>query len=341
VTITMQRGQMTPRERVAAARRGQPVDRMPVSVWRHFPVTDMTAEGLAEATVDFQRRLDWDLVKLMPPGVYSIIDYGVVTDWIPNANGVRTPRGLRVTRSDQWSELPRLDARSGFLGQQNRALQLTLQQLGTEVPALQTVFSPLTTARKLAGDAVFEHMRADPFVFESAFQAIVEATTDFVQDAVEMGAGIFYATQCATGSTLTDTELVAWEVEPARRILAQAVRASAPIIVHIHGEAPRLNAFRLLGADGVNWHDRTARPALAAARAEMPDTLLVGGLDGVGTLSGGTPAAITTEVREAIAATAGRGLLLAPGCVIPIATPEEQLDALREAVAQAPMPSLA
>jgi len=332
---------MTHRERVTAAKRGQPVDRMPVSVWRHFPTTDMTAEGLAVATVDFQRRFDWDLVKLMPPGVYSIIDYGVETDWIPNANGVRTPRGLRVTRTDQWSELPRLDARRGFLGQQNRALQLTLQELGTDVPVLQTVFSPLTTARKLAGDALFEHMRVDPFAFESAFQAIVETTTEFVQDAVDTGAGIFYATQCATGSTLTDTELVAWEVEPARRILAQAVRAGVVVIVHIHGEAPRLNAFRALGVDGLNWHDRTARPGLAAAREERPDTLLVGGLDGVGTLPSGTPEAITTEVREAIATTDGRGLLLAPGCVIPIATPDEQLDALREAVAQAPMPSLA
>jgi len=311
--------------------RDQPIDRPPVSVWRHFPVVDMTAAGLAEATVGFQRRFEWDLVKFMPTGVYSIVDYGVETDWIPNPNGIRTPRAPRVTAPEQWRALPRLDARAGFLGQQNRALQLTLQQLGQDVPVLQTVFSPLTTARKLAGDALFEHLRADPFGFGEAFETIVETTTNFVQDALDLGAGIFYATQCGTGSTLSDVELVAWEIEPARRILERAMRSTQPVIVHIHGDAPRLDAFRGLPVDGFNWHDRTARPSLSEARILAPDKLLVGGLDGPGTLRNGSPAAIGREADDALGQTGGQGLVLAPGCVIPIATPEEHLDALRSA----------
>src|SRR6266487_4380954 len=162
MTLTALPDRMTHRERLMAAMRGADLDRPPVSVWRHFPIVDMTAAGLADATVAYQKQFDWDLVKFMPTGVYSVVDYGVETDWIPNNRGVRTPRALRITHPDQWRQLPRLKARDGFLGQQNRALQLTVQQLGTDVPILQTVFSPLTTARKLAGDAVFQHLPDGP-----------------------------------------------------------------------------------------------------------------------------------------------------------------------------------
>ncbi|HZS87261.1 MAG TPA: hypothetical protein VFE42_07220 [Chloroflexota bacterium] len=79
--------------RVEAAFKGLPVDRSPVTFWQHLPGHDHTADLLASATLDFQRRFDLDLVKLMPTGMYSVIDYGVeirladndvgTTDWWP------------------------------------------------------------------------------------------------------------------------------------------------------------------------------------------------------------------------------------------------------------------
>src|SRR5262249_13706829 len=197
---------------------------------------------------------------------------------------------------------------------------------------LQTVFSPLTTARKLAGDAVFEHLRADPFGFADAFEGILETTAEFVTEALDLGTGVFYATQCATGTTLSNTELLAWEIEPARRILERAVRSTQPVLVHIHGDAPRLDAFRALPVHALNWHDRTGRPSLAEARVLAPDKLVVGGLDGSGTLLRGSPEVIEAETRDAVHQTDGRGLVLAPRCVIPMDTPEENLDALRSVV---------
>ena len=63
------RGAMTHRERVEAALKGEAVDRMPISIWHHFPERDATADGLTAATVERQRQLDFDLVKLMPTGL--------------------------------------------------------------------------------------------------------------------------------------------------------------------------------------------------------------------------------------------------------------------------------
>jgi len=59
--------------------------------------------------------------------------------------------------------------------------------------------------------------------------------------------------------------------------------------------------------------------------------LLAGGLDQDGTLLHGPVEAIQREVRDAIAQTGGRRLLVAPGCVAPIATPDAHYRAVVEA----------
>mgnify|MGYP002685174139 CR=1 FL=1 len=59
-----------------------------------------------------------------------------------------------VTRAEQWPTLDQLDVTRGYLGNQIEAVRLVAAELNGDVPILQTVFSPLTTAVKLAGDRV-------------------------------------------------------------------------------------------------------------------------------------------------------------------------------------------
>ena len=72
---------MTKRERVLAALARKPVDRPPVSFWRHVPDVDHTARGLAAAMLAFQRRWDLDFIKLMSSGVYCVEDWGCTVAW--------------------------------------------------------------------------------------------------------------------------------------------------------------------------------------------------------------------------------------------------------------------
>ena len=53
---------MDKRERLQAAIKGEPVDRVPVALWRHFPVDDQRPEDLAAATIEFQTQYDFDFV---------------------------------------------------------------------------------------------------------------------------------------------------------------------------------------------------------------------------------------------------------------------------------------
>src|ERR1700674_2737571 len=61
---------MSKRERVLGALSGKDVDRVPISIWGHFPSDPHRASDLARLTVENQRRYDWDFVKMMPSGMY-------------------------------------------------------------------------------------------------------------------------------------------------------------------------------------------------------------------------------------------------------------------------------
>ena len=67
---------MNKRGRVYAALEGQPVDLIPLSLWRHFHKQDQTPTGLASATLAFYHTYNFDLIKLTPSGLYAIEDWG-------------------------------------------------------------------------------------------------------------------------------------------------------------------------------------------------------------------------------------------------------------------------
>ena len=194
-------------ERMRAALRGREVDRPPVSLWRHWPVEDETAAGLAAAMLRWQRDYDFDLVKMMPTGTYGIEDWGASTIYEPNDHGVRTVVRYGVTRAEQWPTLDQLDVTRGYLGNQIEAVRLVAAELNGDVPILQTVFSPLTTAVKLAGDRVFADLRLRPELLKAGLQMIAETTARFAKESLRAGAdGVFFATQCATHRLLAEAE---------------------------------------------------------------------------------------------------------------------------------------
>lgn len=305
--------EMTHRERVNAALRGAPTDRPPISLWRHFGGIDMTASGLADAMVGFQQEYDFDFVKFMPTGTYTIIDWGAETEWVPNDHGIRTVRRLPVQRAEDWPRLPLLDTATGVLGMVNDALALAVGQLGPDVPVLQTIFSPLATARKLGGEATLAHLRRDPDQFAEGMETITAMTASLIADAVRRGADLFYVLQSGTADVLTRDEFVRWETAYARRLLAGL--GDTLVVLHTHGDHLWFEDVADWPVSGINWHDRSAGPSLARAR-NITDRGLLGGVDAWTALRSGTPADVEATVIDAVRQGGGR-LVVAPGCVIP------------------------
>jgi uroporphyrinogen decarboxylase len=319
-------------ERIRAALKGEEADRVPIALWRHWPPDDETADGLAAVTLRWQQAYDFDLVKLTPTGTYGIEDWGGRTVYTSADHGMRTIVRHGVTSLDQWPRLTQLDVTQGYLGNQIAATRLVADGLQKSAPLLQTVFSPLTTARKLAGDRIFADLRLHPETFKQGLQIIAETHARFAEESIRAGAdGIFFATQCDSYQLLSEAEYREFG-ESYDRIILDAVRPEAEIImIHAHGHDVMFDLVASYPADAINWHDRITAPSLREAMARFPG-MVVGGIDEWHTLREGPADAIQAQVRDAIAQTGGRRLMVGSGCVVPINTSPLYLRAAREAV---------
>ena len=318
-------------ERIRAAIKGEEVDHVPISLWKHWPVDDETPEGLAAITLSWQKEYDFDLVKFMPTGTYGIEDWGAETIYEPNYNGVRTVTKFGVNDVAQWPKLETLDVTKGYLGNQIEALRLSAEQLQNSAPILQTIFSPLTTARKLAGERVFTDLRRQPDLFKEGLQIIADTTVQFALESLRVGAhGMFFASQCDTYQLLNEAEYKEFG-EYFDLIVLNAVQEAEFNMVHAHGQDIMFDLMSRYPANMFNWHDRLTWPTLKEAK-ERFSGLLVGGVSERDTLVHGPVEAIQAEVKDAIAQTNGRSLMIGPGCVALGNVPAVHFRAVIEAV---------
>jgi uroporphyrinogen decarboxylase len=319
------------RERVHAALRGQVVDRLPVSMWRHFHKQDQSPERLAQATLQFARRYDLDLIKVTPSGLYGIEDWGAS---IRLSNEDHIPPQLKrpvIEEPPEWRELVALSVEEGALGRELLALAAIRAGLAQDdTPVLMTLFSPLTLAYKLAGEAVKEHLREHPSDLHFGLATIAETTVRFGVATLGAGAnGIFFATQLARSDWLTTEEYQEFGERYDLIVLEHLAQLTDLAVLHLHGRHVFFDLVHHYPVSAVNWHDRETRPSLYEAGLRTHKALMAG-VD-CNMLATGTPEEITRQVRNARQQTGGQGLILAPACVVPPEAPDENLQALVEA----------
>lgn len=323
-------------ERIQAALKGAEVDRAPVSLWRHFPGDDQTAPGLAKAMVEWQRKYDFDFVKFMPTGMYGVHDWGAQTEYGPGFGGSRILVKAGVTDPNQWPKLPDLDITLGAYGQELEAIRLAAAELDHTVPIFQTVFSPSTTAMKLRGKATIDDMRQHPELIKAGLEIITEVTISFALACVRAGAdGTFFATQGASSQVMTEDEYKEFGVPYDVRVL-ETVRNEGKInMIHVHGEDVYWELAASYPVDMINWHDRTTFPNLRQAKDRFQG-VLVGGIERL-EIAQGPADQVRAQARDAIEQTGGRRLVVAPSCVIPTNTPEENIRAVIAEVQATPV----
>ncbi|MGH2404290.1 MAG: uroporphyrinogen decarboxylase family protein, partial [bacterium] len=197
---------------------------------------------------------------------------------------------------------------------------------------LATVFSPLTIARKLAGEtSLLRYIRDSIDEMHEGLDIIAETTGQFASECLAAGAdGIFLATQCASTAYMTVEEYEEFGRPYDLRVL-DAARAAEIVILHIHGERIMFEQFTDYPVHALNWHDRKTEPTLKEARETYSGTL-AGGLDAMETIGAATADKVTAEVKDALAQTGGKRHIVAAGCVIPIDASEANLRAVRQAV---------
>src|SRR5258707_9659139 len=125
---------MDKRERLQATVRGEPVDRVAVALWRHFPVDDQDPAALAAATIEWQTQYDFDLVKVTPASSFCLKDWGAQDQWTGNPEGTREYTNRVIQPPDDWAGLKSLDPGRGHLGRQLEALRLIRAGLSADTP---------------------------------------------------------------------------------------------------------------------------------------------------------------------------------------------------------------
>ncbi len=325
---------MTHRERIDAAIRGRKTDRVPVALWRHFPVDDETADGLAQSVTRFQSEYDFDLVKVTHASGYPAEAWGAELVAAGNEEGTRNYLRRPVVEPDDWHALEPLAAGNEVYAREFSALEKVRRNVGPDVHVLCTVFSPLTIAKQLASrDVMLRHLRENPQDLEAGLRTVTDSTALFAAESLAHGAdGIFFATQFAQRDILADEEYESFGVPFDLAVLEAARPAADVILLHLHGLEPMYDLCGRYDADIVNWHDRETAPSLAEGLAQLDRGAVLGGIGRRAPLAEGSPEEVTSQARQAIEATGARRLIVGAGCVTLVTTPEENLLALKEAV---------
>jgi len=322
---------MTKEERIQAALRREPVDRVPIALWRHFPGDDQNPESLARVTLAFQERFDFDFIKVSPSNAFCAADWGSKTIYQGHENGTREYVEYAVKEAKGWQRLKPLNVTRGVLGEQLECLRFLHGEIGGRVPFIQTVFNPLMVAKYLAGPEFIIHLRRYPREFKRALSVIGKTMSDFAREAIRAGAdGIFLAVQHASYHLLSEGEYREFGI-PYDLQIVEAASDGWFNLLHIHGEKIMFDLLSDYPVQAVNWHTRTTSPTLRDAQSRFSGAL-VGGLGLWDPLVRGSPEEVKAQVNEAIAQTGGRGLIVGAGCVVPITAPQINIRAAREAV---------
>ena len=322
---------LTNRERVLAALRGEEVDRVPVSAWGHDFLREWTAEGLAEATLQAYRRYDWDFIKVNPRASYYAEDWGC--RYQPSGRPDAPPQTLAVAvkSAADLRRLRPLDPSEGAYGEQLAALRLIRDGLSGEAPFIQTVFSPLAVASRLAGshEPISQYMEEEPQALEAALGVIGETLAAYARACLEAGAdGIFFASVEWGSRSYISAEQYSHFGRPFDLKVLKAVQGASFNLLHVCRNNNMLTDLLDYPVHAFHWATTGAdNPSLADILART-DKAVMGGVSHDSTILSSRPEDVTAEARAAIEATGGRRFLLAPGCSIAPTTPEANLRAM-------------
>jgi uroporphyrinogen decarboxylase len=291
---------------------------------------------LAEATVALHRQFDTDLIKLTPSGLYAIQDWGATLRFGLDEDTAPVPTRPTVASADDWMRLPPLDVQNGALKRELEMIERVVGIVGDSVPVLMTIFSPLTLALKLrwgpaSKSQVIDDLRNNPAELHRGLEVICDVTRAYALASLDAGAsGIFFATQLASKEQLTVAEYKEFGVDYDLPVLEAVQGRSRITMLHLCGGEVMFDLSSKYPCNVVSWAGTDDGVTVGEARRQT-DKCLATGLT-LSTLETGTPGEVREAVHSIVREAGGRGLILAPACVVPGPCPDANLAAARRAV---------
>jgi uroporphyrinogen decarboxylase len=302
-------------ELIKNAFKAEATDRVPYSIWKHFPEHDKTPEGLLKAQIDFQKKFDSDIMKISISGRAFASDFGAELGGYDPTSGSRICVKYPIETIEDWENVKSIDVKSGEFGAQVKVMELIYNKISGKIPTMMTVFSPLMVASQIDPN-IIQHYRENPQLIKTYFKIIISAMTEFTKASLEAGAtGIFLATQ-HFNNRLTDQERTELAFNPMKSLIRKTLKKDNFLVLHLHGDNPDYELATKLPINAINWHDQQTTPNLSEARQIFKGGLL-GGLNAESWKDVSDPAEIEPKISSMYSKFEGSGLIIAPGCVIP------------------------
>ena len=304
------KSQMSKVERVKAAVRGERVDRAPFTCWHHFGLEKQPGEKHAEATIEFYRRVDVDLLKVMSDFPYP------------------TPEGLeKISQPEDWQ---RVEPLKNPFPEQIKALRLIHKELRGQALFVETIFQSWNVAEKLSSKKDLTQLKEnDPKLFKKVLRAISESQANHARLAMDAGAaGIFLAVSAADQFVTDSLDYMRMGRE-SDLIILDAVKDKGVLnILHVHGKKPHWDTLVAYPVQVINYSAHGTAVGLTEARRKFTGTLM-GGLNEE-KIAHQTAEELASDLEAATVSMQKRRFILSPGCSVPNDIAPEALLRLKE-----------
>lgn len=342
---------MTPRERMLAACRREPVDRAPAwmmrQAGRYLPEYRALRAGkeflesvrdprtAAELTCQPIRRFGMDAAVIFSDILVPAAALGLDVSF-PEGVGPRLEPAVRTREDVDRLEVFDPAERCAHLSE---ALRLVRAELGAERALIGFCGAPFTTASYLVEGGTsrdYRHTKAmlhgEPELFARLVGVLVDALIPYLRLQVEAGADCLQVFDSWGGAL----DAATWQrclLAETRRLVAAARATGAPVILYANGASHLFELFVETGADVVSVDWRMA-PEEAVRRAGGR-VALQGNLDPCVLFA--PPAVVEREARRVLAGFSGaRGHVFNLGSGILPGTPVESVEALFRTVLAPP-----
>lgn len=296
--------------------------------------------------IAFQRRYDWDFVKINPRAVYYHEAWGNQYDYSKYNDIMPSLVKKAIHEIGDLKKIADTDGKGGVFAEQLDAIRFVVEALGAEVPIFQTIFTPISILLNLCGgrslgryreaprdeSLLIKFIETDREVVHAALGAIARTFASYAEGVVQAGAdGVFYAALgMARTGYLTETE---WKefVRPYDMIVLSALEPVKKI-VHTCGIRSNPEWFVEYPVDVIHWAESApGNPTLKGSAAWLQGKIAMGGVD-ERLFGEGKAVEIGLAARITIEKMKDQPFLLTPDCSVSIHTRDDELKAFRNSV---------
>jgi uroporphyrinogen decarboxylase len=326
-------------DRWQALKGGEKPDRPPISFWRHFYDQENSPKTFSDAMIGFQRRFNWDLVKINPKASYHVEPWGVIVEQSQTPLDKPIKTYWRVGNADDLAKIQPLTMSQNEFSAQLRAVSAIRKALPRPLPIVMTMFSPLS----ILGDLIQEDemlvrlIGEAPIAVAAALGNITKTYADLAVEFLNAGAdGLFFATtEWASSDLLTGDQYEKFGRPYALQVLNAIAGEATFTVLHVCASNNYLDKFADYPADVVNW-DATDPTNLSLRDGwKALNKPIMGGIDRRRDLLDLPQDTLADKTRKLVQAHTDLPFAVGSGCTVPVNVSLQNLELVKNTVIEA------